>query len=193
MTLIISSLWFPSETRPNTLFNTLFTVCYIYHTFRITSPISANLKVSSCSKTLKKIFLKSKDITRVTLTSTFLVTVASCLTNSKDVALRIRIICSSGQYYLEKLKEYMTYLVRIGHSPKKVKLTFENVGKMTRTEARVKKRRTVNKSTIIFPAKYNPKGPDLNAIIKRHEYALQNNTIWKSYFQQILLLLQIKE
>ena len=57
----------------------------------------------------------------------------------KDVALRIRRICSLGQEYLEKSKEYMAYLVAGGHSPKKVKRTFENIGKMTRTEARVKK------------------------------------------------------
>ena len=33
----------------------------------------------------------------------------------------------------------MAYLVARGPSSKKVKRTFENVGKMTRTEARVKK------------------------------------------------------
>ena len=62
----------------------------------------------------------------------------------KGVALRIRRICSSDQDYFEKSKEYMAYLVARGHSPRKVKRTFENIGKMTRTEARVKKQRTVN-------------------------------------------------
>ena len=38
----------------------------------------------------------------------------------------------------------MANLVARGHSPKKVKQTFENVGKMTRTEARVKKQRVIN-------------------------------------------------
>ena len=66
---------------------------------------------------------------------------------------------SSEQDYLEKSKEYMAYLVARGHSPKKVKRTFENVGKMTRTEARVKKQRAVNKNYIIFPAEYNLRGP----------------------------------
>ena len=70
----------------------------------------------------------------------------------KGVALRIRRICSSEQDYLEKLKKYIAYLVARGHSPKKVKRTFENVGKMRRTEARVKQRKTFNKNTIIFPA-----------------------------------------
>ena len=70
----------------------------------------------------------------------------------------------------------MANLVARGHSPKKVKQTFENVGKMTRTEARVKKQKTINKNTIIFPAEYNPRGPDMNLIIKRHEQILQHST-----------------
>ena len=73
----------------------------------------------------------------------------------------------------------MAYLVARGHSPKKVKRTFENVGKMTRTEARVKKYRTISKSNIIFPAEYNPRGTDVNTIIKRHEHILQHKTVLK--------------
>ena len=80
----------------------------------------------------------------------------------------------------------MAYLVARGHSPKKVKRTFENVGKMARTEARVKKQRAINKNTIIFAAEYNPRGPDVNAIINRHENIFYNAT-------RIRLLLQIKE
>ena len=70
---------------------------------------------------------------------------------------------------MEKSKENMAYLVARGHSPKKVKRTFENVGKMTRTKARVKKQRAINKNTIIFSEEYNPSRPDVNAIINRHE------------------------
>ena len=76
----------------------------------------------------------------------------------------------------------MAYLVSRGHSPRKVKRTFNNVGKMTRTEARVKKQRTVNKNTIVFPAEFNPRGPNVNAIIKKHEHLLQNNNILKELF-----------
>ena len=53
---------------------------------------------------------------------------------------------------------------------------------MTRTEARVKKQRAINKNTIIFPAEDNPRGPDVNAIIKRHEHILQHNTVLKELF-----------
>ena len=53
---------------------------------------------------------------------------------------------------------------------------------MTRTEAGVKKQRAINKNTIIFPAEYNPRGPNVNAIIKRHEHILQHNTVLKELF-----------
>ena len=44
---------------------------------------------------------------------------------------------------------------------------------MTKTEARIKgqsmkKQRTANKNTIIFPAEENPRGPDVNNVIKRN-------------------------
>ena len=53
----------------------------------------------------------------------------------------------------------MAYLVARGHSPKKVKRRFENVGNMTRTEARVKKQRVTNKNTIIFQKNKIPEVP----------------------------------
>ena len=59
---------------------------------------------------------------------------------------------------------------------------FENVEKMARTEGGVRKIRTVNKNSFIFLVEYNPRVPDMNAIIKRHEYVLQNNTVLKELF-----------
>ena len=83
---------------------------------------------------------------------------------------------------MEKWKEYVAYLVARGHSPKKVKQTFKNVGKMTKTEAKVTKQKAINKNTIIFPAEYNPRGPVVNAIIMRHEHILQHNSVLKELF-----------
>ena len=106
----------------------------------------------------------------------------------KAVALRIKRICSSEQDYLEKLKGYMAYLLARGHSPKKVKGTFENVGKITRTAARVKKQRVIKENAIIFPAEYNSRVPDVNAIIKRYEHILQHNTVLKELFPKNLFI-----
>ena len=94
----------------------------------------------------------------------------------KGVALRIRRICSSEQDYLEKSKEYMAHLVATGHSPKKIKRTFENVGKMTRTEARVKKQRVIKKYYYFFS---RIQSHDVNTVIKRHGHILQHNIVLK--------------
>ena len=48
---------------------------------------------------------------------------------------------------------------------------------MTRTEDRVKKQRTINKNTITFPAEDNPRGLDVNAVIKRNEHILQHKIL----------------
>ena len=61
------------------------------------------------------------------------------------------------------------------------------------TTASVKKKRIINKNAIIFPAEYNPRRPEVNAIIKRNEHILQCNTVLKSYFPRIRSLLQVKE
>ena len=95
------------------------------------------------------------------------------------VFLYNRQICSLEQDYLEKSKEYIAYLVAWCHSPKKVKQTFENVGKITRTEATVKKQRTASKNTNVFPAEYSTRRPNVNATIKKHK---QNNTILEELF-----------
>ena len=76
----------------------------------------------------------------------------------------------------------MAYLVARGNSPKRVKRIFENVRKMTKTEARFIKSKVINKDTIIFPAEYSPKGPDVNAIIKRHKHILKHNSVLKELF-----------
>ena len=54
---------------------------------------------------------------------------------------------------------------------------------MTETETIVKKQRAVNENTIIFLMAYNPKIPDVNAIIKRLQLY---------YFQKIPSLMQTK-
>ena len=55
-------------------------------------------------------------------------------------------------------------------------------------EARVKKQRRVNKNTIFFRAECNPRGPSVNAIIKRHENVLQKNTVLKGLFPTNLFI-----
>ena len=86
----------------------------------------------------------------------------------------------------------MVHLVARGHSPKKVKRIVKNVGKMIRTKAGVKTKRTVNKNSIIFPAELSSRVSDVNAIFKRHEYVLQNNTVLKELFPTNSLIIENK-
>ena len=80
------------------------------------------------------------------------------------------------------VKQSVACLVTRVHSPKKVKRTFEKIRKMRKTEARVRKQKTVDRNTIILPAEYNLRGPDVNAIVKIHEHVLKNNTVLKELF-----------
>ena len=86
--------------------------------------------------------------------------------------------------YLDKTMEYMTHLVPRGHGPQKVKSTFTRIRKITRSEARREKERTVNKNSIFFPAEYNPREPSVKAVIKRYEHILQNNKTLAELFPQ---------
>ena len=64
---------------------------------------------------------------------------------------------------------------------------------MTRTGSTVKKQRVIKKkNTIIFPAEYNPRGSNVNAIIKRHEHILQYNTASKELFPTNLFIVANK-
>lgn len=81
-----------------------------------------------------------------------------------NVTLRIRRIYSPESEFLEKSKEYMAYLVNRGHVPEKVKSSFTEMGKITRSKAIRKKELTVSKKIIIFPAEYNPRGSSVMGI-----------------------------
>ena len=87
----------------------------------------------------------------------------------------------------------MTYPLTRGHSPKKVKLTFENIGKITRTEARFKKKRVVEKIAVILPSEYNLRVPDANVIIKRHELIILLNNVLKELSPANLFIVANKE
>ena len=71
----------------------------------------------------------------------------------------------------------MAQLVHRGRPTEKVKLTLTKMGKITRSETRRKKERTVTKKSIIFPAKHNPREQSIKAVIKKYEHILQKKEI----------------
>lgn len=59
---------------------------------------------------------------------------------------------------------------------KEIKTNVSKLGNLTKTEARVKMQSTFNKNTIVFPVEYNPRRPNVNAIVKLHGHLLHNST-----------------
>ena len=86
----------------------------------------------------------------------------------KGVALRLRKICSTICEYDEKSKQYMAYLVARGHDPITVKRTFEEARERPRNDIRNPPSTNTKKTGIVFSTKYNPRGPNLKEIIRKH-------------------------
>ena len=100
----------------------------------------------------------------------------------KGVALRLRRICSSDNEYNEKSDEYMSYLTDRGYKQKKIEKTFKNIEKLPRTEARKKVEKNCKNSRIVFTAKFNPRGPDVNKIVRENLHLLENQPELKELF-----------
>ena len=86
---------------------------------------------------------------------------------AKSVALRVRRICSDEDDFHKKSAEYANYLIACGHDSQHVMSKFNEVATITRQEARKNKNKG-NKNRCIFAIKYNPRGPDIRKILKRH-------------------------
>ena len=89
------------------------------------------------------------------------------------MALRLRRICSTDDEYKQKAAEYTNYLTQRGYNANKVGKSFSNVLSISRTEAR-KKVTKENKSLVVFTTKYNPRGPNVKAIINQHLHIIEN-------------------
>jgi hypothetical protein len=86
---------------------------------------------------------------------------------AKGVALRLRRICSEDSDFHEKSKIYAQYLINCGHNSVHVNRVFEEVGVMTRAEARKSKPNYKGKQCV-FVTKYNPRVCDIASIIRKH-------------------------
>ena len=103
---------------------------------------------------------------------------------SKGVSLRLRRICSTDADYKTKSKEYMAYLVSRGHVPNTVLETFDKIGSIPRKEARkTKKKSNLYNDLVVFATTYNPVGPNISNIVKKHKYLLLNNPASANVFK----------
>ena len=99
----------------------------------------------------------------------------------KGVALRLKKICSTICEYDEKSKEYMAYLVARGHDPVSVKNTFNDVRKRLRNDIRQPTSNTSKQLGVIFSTKYNPRGPNIKQIIKKHQKIIDTPQLKKIF------------
>ena len=99
----------------------------------------------------------------------------------KGVSLRLRRICSTLEEYDAKSKEYSAYLVARGHDPLSVSAAFASTRAKSVAEARRKVTREVF-NRVVFPTKFNPRGPNVRAIVKKHSHLLtKSNTAGKIF------------
>ena len=100
----------------------------------------------------------------------------------KGVALRLRRICSTDMEYDNKSREYMAYLVARGHDPITVQQAFADVGTVIRTDARKKVTKKRTPGNIIFSTKFNPRGPNIKSIVRKHIHLLNDSPILQNVF-----------
>ena len=84
----------------------------------------------------------------------------------------MRRICSSLDEFDTKSKEYKAYLVARGHNPVTVNAAFASARAMSLSAARSKVQREPNNNRLVFGTKYNPLGPNIRGILRKHRHLL---------------------
>ena len=86
---------------------------------------------------------------------------------ARGVALRLRRICSDEDDFRQNsTAEYYKYLIDCGHDREHVFKVFDEIGCMTRHEARKSKRQGTRDRTCVIVTKFNPRAPDIRKIIR---------------------------
>ncbi len=110
----------------------------------------------------------------------------------KGVALLLRRICTKVEEYDAKSKEYSAYLIARGHDPLSVRATFESTRNMSVVDAR---RKVVRDSfnRVVFPTFYNPRGPNVRAIVKKHSHLLIKSPAARKVFPNGVMVVNKRE
>ena len=93
----------------------------------------------------------------------------------KGVALRLRRICSSLDEFEAKSENYRAYLVARGHNPVTVNAAFASARAMSLSTARSKVQCEPNSNRLVFCTKYNPLGPNIRGILRKHCHLLSGS------------------
>ena len=96
--------------------------------------------------------------------------------------MKRRRICSTDVEYAEKAVEYTEYLVARGHDISDINKAFQDTSSITRKDARLSKVKN-NRKSVIFSSQFNPRGPDVQKIIKKHSYLVFDTPSLKEIFK----------
>ena len=98
------------------------------------------------------------------------------------VALRLRRICSTEEERKTSFKNYKAFLVSRNHSPKDVVDNFRKIQDISRRDARKKRGKEAGQKKQRFFSEYNPRGPNISAIIKKHEHFVRGHEFLNNLF-----------
>ena len=93
---------------------------------------------------------------------------------STGEAKQLQRICSNDSDFLEQSKINSTYLAAHNHKPNEVIRAFENINNQPRSTVQHKRGKSKIKPEI-FTAQYNPLGPNINFITKKHLPLITDN------------------
>ena len=100
----------------------------------------------------------------------------------KSIALGLQQIFDTDEKYNQRSSEYQKYLIGKEYNPTLVKKQFEEVGKMTKTQARASKQNPNQVRKINFFTSYNPSLPYMNTLIKMYFPLLHSDDNLKTLF-----------
>ena len=100
----------------------------------------------------------------------------------KGIALRLRHICYTDEKYNQRSSEYKNHFISREYNPTLVKKQFEEVGRITRTQARASKQKRNQIRKINFFTSYNPVLFCMNTLINRHLPLLHSDDNLKTLF-----------
>ena len=65
-----------------------------------------------------------------------------------------------------------------------MKSTFDKTEKVSRSVARKKENYPITTTSVIFSAKFNPRGPNVSKIINKHRHLLETDDTLKQLFRK---------
>ena len=99
----------------------------------------------------------------------------------RGIALRLRRICGTDEKFESRANEYKQYLIARDYKPSLDK-QFQEVSKITRTEARAKRPNSNQVSRTKFLTTYNPRLPKIDGIIRKHLSLVHSDDSLKQLF-----------